>query len=224
MLNCINFNPNRLLHIVVLALLLTCCATAQMNDYSSTYFDAWSDPFYVYGYGSTIGEVQSHMYAVDVQIRSPSGILTTVTGYFTGSGTVGNSASLGVIEEGDYLVSTTHRGFCNQAYEEFSIAYWSQTQRPPPCGVTTATCADGNSVTPEAYMKSRTCDRSDNCCNVNGVPIVGWCRRETCTKCTQQNEAMPSQCRQSEQVCFTAPSFVCPPFDCQGRPYPPPKP
>lgn len=219
MLSRIKLNPYRLLHIVVLGLLLTCCATAQMNDYSSTYFDAWSDPFYVYGYGSTVGEVQSHMYAVDVQIRSPSGRLITVTGYFTGSGTVGNSALLDVIEEGDYLISTTHRGFCDQSYAEFSIAYWSQTQRPPPCGVTTATCGDGNTLTAAAHMKSKTCNYYDNCCKANEQTAPGWCRRETCQKCGDQtNDPQPSQCTTSQQTCQLLTSHICPPFNCDGTP------
>ena len=156
------------------------------------------------------------MYAVDIQITAPGGRSTTNTGYFAGSGTVSNSTLLNVIEEGDYLISTTHRGFCNQAYVEFELASWTQTQRPPACTPTTATCADGNSENPVGDMKSNSCQYYDGCCKSGGNAAPGYCRKEVCKKCPGYPiDPQPSQC-QSKSACeltvwtLCFPSTNCP--------------
>lgn len=135
-----------ILRIAMTISFLAASAAAQMNDDSSTYMDAWTDDEAVYGYGSTFGQVQSHNYAVDVSIMSRLGRSIFVTGGWRPSGTTTNSASLSVLEPGDYVAETTHRGFCNASYTVFEIATQRKTTRPAACTPSTNACGDGNGV------------------------------------------------------------------------------
>jgi hypothetical protein len=198
--------------------LVATSAVAQMNDDSSTYMDAWTDDDAVYGYGSTFGQAQSHNYAIDVRITSPLGRSITVTGGWAGSGTVTNSTSLGVLEPGDYVTETTHRGFCNASHSEFTLAVQRKTTRPAACTPSTNACGDGNGLAPVTKLTEHDCLTSSNCCTAANQYVTGFCRRDTCTQCSgMANAPIASQC-QARLTCLNprAEVSLCLGYNCDG--------
>ncbi len=193
--------------VTLAAFALCALAKAQMTDRSSVYADSWSDSNYMYAYGSTSGSVPAHRYAVDVRIASPTGRVATCTGYLR-SGFVSTQCTLDwdYWDTDFYTAETTHRGYCTIALLAFELAVLSAPGRKPPTqycadGTTVSYCGDGNQLAPLGSMKSHSCKYYDQCCNPGGTIAPGWCRRETCAKCSgQARDSEPSQC-QSQDAC-----------------------
>ena len=183
-------------------------AQGYMNDGSSTYLDGWGDSSYMYGYGSTSGSIPIHEYAVDVTITSPLGRTSSASSTSYRSGIVSKTAMLSWNwnDYGDYTINTTHKGFCTISYYYFILAQrWGSRQPPnPPCqDQNSATCKESNQLAPLGPRRGGLdCKRSTNCCTANLIQINGWCRTETCYKCSgQPNDPVQSQCFQREDTC-----------------------
>jgi hypothetical protein len=131
------------------------------------------------------------------------------------AGFVSNLCSLDwdYTDVGNYFSTTTHRAYCTVASVGF-ILNQLRRQRPvstPYCqdNQTLSTCADGNTEAPIGTLKSFTCKYYDQCCKAGGSMAPGWCRRETCAKCSgQSNDAKPSQC-QSKEACLSNFPSLC---------------
>jgi hypothetical protein len=186
-------------------------AQTYMNDGSSTYRDSWASSSYIYGYGSTAGNVSIHRYSVDVTITSPLGrTITTSSGSYR-SGTVSTTASLSwnYNDFGDYYIRSTHKAFCTLTFYYFVLRILGgpeQPPGPPPCRQgepNSATCTESNTEIPWGKRNQLTCTESTNCCTALDLqPIRGWCRTERCNKCsTQTIYPLHSACYGSKSTC-----------------------
>ncbi|HXG31942.1 MAG TPA: hypothetical protein VNJ11_01145 [Bryobacteraceae bacterium] len=118
-------------------------AQAYMNDGSSVYMDSWADDSLIYGYGATSGSMSFHWYQVNVTITSPLGRTATGTsGQYVPGFVQGNAMITWSYDDwGEYLVRTTHGGFCTWSYVYFVLAEMQRRQRAPcpvPSGETTS--------------------------------------------------------------------------------------
>lgn len=186
-----------------------------MNDGSSVYVDTWDDGTYMHGVGATQGQLSIHRYDVDSSLTSPNGrTVSSSSGYMSGCVQAQVSLLLDYTEVGDWVTTTGHKGYCTAAHVYFVLAQLRKT-RPTPTqycadGTTVSYCAEGNQVAPLGAMKSTpSCNYFDSCCQAGGQAAPGWCRRETCQKCTgQQMDAKPSQCT-NEQACHLITRIMC---------------
>jgi hypothetical protein len=194
---------------------LSALAEAQMIENSSVYTDSWSDSTYMYAYGSTNGVLSIHRYAVDVTITSPTGRVATCTGDLQ-SGFVSSQCALDwdYWDTDFYTAETTHRAYCTIAQVAFVLAILAPPGRKPPTqycldGTTVSSCADGNRLAPVGRMKAHACKYYDQCCKPGGTSAPGWCRKETCAKCSgQARDSEPSQC-QSQDACQGPAATMC---------------
>ena len=202
---------------ILLSLISPAAMRAQswMPDSSSTTLDVWSDSTTVYSYAFTFGSMSVHTYAVDVSIQSSSGRYISFPGYLN-PGTVSTYGTMSwdFFDDGEYTVTSVHRGYCLAAQLEFSLA-WSQfKKRPgnkPPCagGVSAASCNDGNTLAPIGRRVRQSCKQESECCKSGGAVAPGWCRKEQCLKTSDQStDPQPAGCI-AEQACndFTITAF-----------------
>ena len=177
-------------------------AQAWMPDSSSTTLDMWSDDTQVYAYGFTYGSSFVHTYSVDVQIESSLGVILIVPGGELQGGTVSTFATMpwDFFDDGVYITTSVHRGFCLSAQLAFTLAYVQFQKRPgnkPPCadGVTASSCNDGNTLPPTGRRLRWSCKEEQQCCKAGGAVAPGWCRKERCEKSGgQSTDAQPSGC------------------------------
>jgi hypothetical protein len=185
-----------------------------MGDHSSIYSDIWNDSTYMYGSGATQGQIAVHMYSVDVKLTSPSGrVAQSSPEWYSDYAYNEVYLLIDYTENGDWVVTTKHNAYCTVAAVYFLLGQLSETRKTPTqyCkdGTTVSYCADGNKLAPIGRMTSHTCAYYDKYCKAGGDAAPGYCRRETCAKCTgQKMDAKPSQCT-NRDVCNSSIATMC---------------